>query len=502
MDTCQEVIATRHDPVSPSKQVCYSCGAKGRLTHKYELHEHDLPDGLAGLPYFRRLLHYTKGLKLCAKCMVILNFSKIFYAAIAPHIIDPLPALRPSVAAAFQILAKEATPPSPRQPLIVKLAVSAKETAVAKERNVDDTDFFPESIKLPKGLKLGDLTCFVAVERLRVPPIKIRALKLQSIMKTKSPDKTKKRVSFSNSHSIAEIPARKQRLESSSSSSTSSKGSPSTEESSELEIRRGKRLRGRGTVNYSNRYLYTSSESPSSSSSEEEIKVQPKLRSRIVARRASFMEPPSTSSSDDEEDNQPLKRFKASLPEKPRTPKPISPAKSPSLAVEPEMYREQGLVNGHSSPSPSPSRANLLENSPIKRKLFTENGSSRPSLEKPAAEKQRPTRSSSRKSSMSSSQPTPPPFDPKPDISSESPRRRISVDSVATNFINDSPMKISGRRKTMGASQADAHPQPPLYGRVRVVSIDKLRAPDPQVDLLLANMRSQTYLPHPFMTTP
>lgn len=438
--------------------------------HKIDYSKNCLPQRLLELPYFRRFSSNNCGVRICPKCIVIIDFSKKFLAALQANIVDnpPTPPRAPVVdeVAPLPILPKEVTPPRP--PLIVKLSLAGKEMASGDiaSNSKPPTDPPPillhtDAIRLPKGLSIKDLTCYVHVERLRVPPITIR--KLQSIIRrVASPEKTKKRVSFSNRHSIAEIPARKG-VDSSSSSS-----------SSEEEDNQGRPRRNTSLVNYKTRIPFSDSSDESAEESEGQIRM-PDLRSRAPGKRALYTDPPS-SSSDEEANKAPLKKFKVYRP---------AEAKRNSLKLASPTN-----TNGRSPTATT----DLIENSPAKRKLFEEESTSNKSSSQ-ESDVQR-TKRPSRKSSLTPVVASPSPAQEQPN--SQSPRRRLSVDSVITVSTTDrdeSPMKVVNRRKTMTDSQ-------PAYGRVRVISIDKLRAPDPQVDLLLAHIRAQTYLPNPFLTTP
>lgn len=211
LDMCRQLFLLEMPArMPPKKGFCSSCAERTRTSIPYPLE--GFTDRLLALPYFQRMQKMGDKARICIKCTVTLEFAKKLAKMIQLNTLDtqppslspaPFPISPPPVVLAATAAAPPSPPPlllplpppppplienSPTPPLIEKSKLSPLPPPAPP--------LGLNQIKLPRGLTWASLTCYVRLENMRVPPIRIRDLKLLSILKTKSPEKSGKRVSF------------------------------------------------------------------------------------------------------------------------------------------------------------------------------------------------------------------------------------------------------------------------------------------------------------------
>lgn len=511
-------------PEKRPKTGCVSCEERSRSSTIYKLE--GFPERVLALPYFLRLSASPRSIRLCPKCVAVLEFAKKLISVFAPTatpitsnakpieevgvaqtqqiptkppLVEPI-TVKPSpvvVPAMTPIQLPPKTPP-PSKPSSDKKRSAQK---IISLNPVLSNPAVQANVKLPKGVTWSQLNCCVAVNRLenmRVPPIRIRDLKLQSIMKS-SPEKSHKRVSFNNvPPQIFQIAARNH---------DNDDVDKKKKKKKEFQVLRKELLQR-------NVKMRRSLPNPSSSPPPE---TPPRLKRprRMSTTTVNYEEPitlPSESDSDDDERpiasrviNPPPKKFKVQRPKQRR--KAVSlggvTAAKPSV-VAPLVVKLP--VNGHSrvvSPQKTLLVRNLFQGSageyadPLNGLLTMPNDGN--------LLRNRLTGQGSEYNLNSS-----------PGKSPNRRSRRLSVDGGPMVILPEddtilssvalppgaSPARITNRRKTMDPTQHD-HEERPEYGKLRLVSIDKLRAPNAHVDFIWAGLRNhQTVLPQPFVFSP
>lgn len=385
----------------------------------------------------------------------------------------------------------------------------------------------PANIKLPRGITWSQLSCYVKLDNMRVPPIKIRDLKIQSILKTSTPEKASKRVSFDNvAPRVFQFKGRS-RLDDSLCLSKSNDSSSSDEENMPLIAVAGgeakKRKKG-ASFSIAKRprrasTLQISYEEPSfdePDETDEDVVVLP-------AEGIGKERPPSSASTSTAP---PTKRFKVFRPSPKEAPQTVTVtetvAKQPptirlSLNVAKQMLNDS--QNGEVPPpnviavsqqengrkQKTPSAKHKSTTATVKKNLFTttvrelRNNSSQENIMQPAPSG--PWRDTSNNQGSPLRSPLRRPRRGSLDNNNEGGKEKPQEQQLPQQqMMNGSPErrggsagKISNRRKTMDPSQSSNQ-----QFKLRVVPLNKLLAPTPQIDLLLSGVLSRPVLPPPY----
>lgn len=530
---------------------CNSCDEKSRFLIMYKVH--GFPESVLALPYFLRLAGFTN-LRICPKCITVLEFVKRLMVLVTlnavpegnNNIVTPLiespppnqrsievnvnppPTTLPVVTSPASVVklinskplvqmklssfatplkltappVVEATPPPPpsleKRPPKILLQLHSLQNANPSPTSPPATPPAPlppavphntvhPDIRLPKGVTWQQLACFVDLrnqKEMRVPPIRIKDLKFQSIMKKFSPVKSAKRVSFDRFSS--------QRTYSLSSSDDSDEvalkvpaKSPETKATNERRVSRSTR------------------------SSKEALPVlkRPRRLSTIVVDYEEM--PPFTIDSDTDDvavdaprpgqskwpDDPPAKKFKVFRPRE--MTKPVSttqqPRPTPTPTPVPQIAPKFALTNGQGTSKKSSSTG--------KRTIIVLNkfkGNSGASGDYRVNGIKSPPSSSSQQSAVSISSSSPAKISSQ-ERSPQRRSRRLSFDCESTTSEaayqggNSPAAKIENRRRTMNPTQKE-------FGAIRVISFEKLRAPNPNNELLLTGRQPpMTVLAEPFL---
>lgn len=552
---------------------CSSCNEKTRTSVHYPFL--GFPERFLKLPYFERMKSLSSKSRVCIKCVTTLDFAKklakliersilvtctpaassppsreTLSKVLPPSASPPIPKLRLAIPKSSPSVVAPPPPPPlpvPRPPPMVVMPpdtdTESEETLTVEELEVavapipipvtPTTDAHPQTampaipplrlslppkesppngVKLPKGLTWDQLTCYVQLNKMRVPPIRIKDLRLQSILKSNSPDKGAKRVSFDNTAPKVFQFRGTARLDTSGTTAVEGDAISSSSEDDDqpsIEITAEKRVEPR-----------------TKSDSLPIAKKRPRRASTIVVSYAETGFPaldaePRLSGSLSPEKQPQTKRFKVYRPkEKEKV------ARRHSLPLKQLPSSGGPLPQSYSLHKASPPKAiavapstnNALQNGgdggnkPITAKIKSKQELAQRRLRRKlfALKSQRIEREITEQRTIEPlAHPVPKVRSP-PIPSARSPlrrtvARRMSVDMqgggedvvfIGTAAASVGPNvagKISNRRKTIDPAQCSNQ-----QFRLRVVSFEKLKAPTPQVDLLLTGVGAHPVLPRPY----